>query len=315
MSIHDTRRIRIASDFSEDEILQAIETYCNGAFYPKRGVVLSRITRISEHETGRFGELVSAAPFYFAYRASSFIPQKSESKIASDRSDIRYDGDSFCFPVTIDPESLEYTQHNALSILSDKCNAAWYAAPLFVRRKNFTLLRNADRTGEILDDEHETLTPKGSSAGMTPLDHFAVVIPHTHIEKNETRQYYSYNAKGETAFHGEKAEKIKQDQVHARDAIKFIIGSKTQSRDLTAWADEVIELLPDLFGQTSGSRKLKSVIENALFEQIDENETASTHSTHKIIDGLALHGKLSLIEKILRRHFGIVQYFRFEFRG
>ena len=168
MSLHDTPRIRFASDFSEDEILQAFETYCNGAFYPKRGVVLSRFTRISEQDTGRFGELVSAAPFYFAYRSSSYIPQKSESKISTDRSDIRYEGDSFCFPVTVDAESLEYTQHNALTILADKCNAAWYAAPLFVRRKNFTLLRSADRTGDILDEEHEALTPKGSSAGMTP---------------------------------------------------------------------------------------------------------------------------------------------------
>jgi hypothetical protein len=150
---------------------------------------------------------------------------------------------------------------------------------------------------------------------MSPLTHFAMIIPHARIEKDENKHYYSYNAKGEIAFHGEKTERIKQDNILARDMIKFILGSRTEVKDLATWADEVIALLPDLFGQTSGSRKLKTVIENALFEQIDENEIAANHSTHKIIDGLSLHGKLSLIEKILRRHFGIVQYFRFEFKG
>ena len=142
-----------------------------------------------------------------------------------------------------------------------------------------------------------------------------MVVPHTHIEKDENRHYYSYNAKGEIAFHGEKTERIKQDQLFARDIVKFILSAKTEVKDLSAWAEDIIALLPDLFGQTTGSRKLKSVIENALFEQVDENEITANHSTHKIIDSLPLYGRLSLIEKILRRHFGIVQYFRFEFKG
>ena len=144
----------------------------------------------------------------------------------------------------------------------------------------------------------------------------AVITPDTRVEKAESRIYISYDRKGSAALHnGGSAERIRQEIFTMNNFIENVVSSPSQDRDLGDYADELLALMPDLFGQSAGSRKLKCILENALYECIDERELPVNASVQKGLDHLGVREKLVVVEKLLRTHLGIVQYFRLKYRN
>ena len=86
MAVQSAPGARFIPDFTEDDFLQSIECFVNGAWYPKHDVQLSRISRVSVTDTGVHGELVSAVPFFLCYKTGSFVPPMSVSRIREERS-------------------------------------------------------------------------------------------------------------------------------------------------------------------------------------------------------------------------------------
>lgn len=305
-----TRRPRFSADFTEEEFLQSMDTYLNGAYYPKYESLIARASRITEHDTGPFGELVSITPFYIAGRMPSYIPQGSESKIIADRDDKKSAG-VFCFTLRADPGSGEFLQHNALAALSTKARAA-YLTPLFIRRRNLTLLRNGTHTVYAFEEGEQK---KSARMNAALLRESAVILPHKALEKAESPQYYSFTKSGEVMFHGEETEKMSQKGFTAHDFILSILGNKDDQTDAEKWTDELIEMMPEVFGQSASSRKLKLILEGTVLEHVDEAEFSAHPSVNKMLDSIHIYEKLVIMEKILRVNFGITQYLKLNFRN
>ncbi|HEY1405303.1 MAG TPA: hypothetical protein VF857_01715 [Spirochaetota bacterium] len=303
-------RPRFYGDITEDEFLLSMDTFLNGAYYPRHEVLIARASRVSEHETGRFGELVSISPFYLASRIPSFIPAESESKIIAERDDKRPSG-VYCFPLRIDAGSGESLQHNALSVLAGHARAA-YLSPLFFRRRTLSLIRNGANAGTSLE---ESEPKKGARLGATILRESAVIIPHAPLEKDDSPQYYSFTRSGEVVFHADKIERISQKVFSAHDFLVSILGNKEEKVDAGIWAAELIELMPEIFGQSASSRKLKLILEGTILEHVDEREFSNHPSVNKMLDSVSVYEKLVIIEKLLRTHLGITQYLKLSFRN
>ncbi len=304
------RRPRFCADITEDDFLQSMDTYLNGAYYPKYESLIARASRISEHDIGPFGELVSVVPFYLASRVPSYIPEGSESRIVTEREDRRSSG-VFCFPLRADAGTGEYLQHNALAVLSSKTRAA-YLSPLFIRKRNLVLLKNGSHTVYAFEDGEQK---KSARMNAALLRETAVIIPHKPLEKAESPQYYSYTRTGEIVFHGDKAEKVQQKVFSAHDFILSVLGNKDDQTDAEKWIESIIEIMPEVFGQSASSRKLKLILEGTVLEHVDEAEFSAHPSVNKMLDSVRIYEKLVIIEKILRINFGITQYLKLTFRN
>lgn len=305
-----TRRPRFFSDFTEEEFLQSMDTYLNGAYYPKYESLIARASRITEHDTGPFGELVSVTPFYVASRTPSYIPQGSESRIVADRDDRKSPG-VFCFTLRADPGSGEFLQHNALAALSEKARTA-YLSPLFIRRRNLALLKNSTHTVYAFEEGEQK---KSARMNAALLRESAVIMPHKSLEKGESPHYYSFTKNGDVMFHGGETEKSPQKIFTAHDFILSILGNKDDQTDPEKLTDELMEMMPEVFGQSASSRKLKLVLEGTVLEHVDEMEFSAHPSVNKMLDSIGIYEKLVIIEKILRVNFGITQYLKLNFRN
>jgi hypothetical protein len=304
------QRPRFCGDFSEDEYLQSMDTFLNGAFYPKHGVFIARASRLTEQETGRYGELVSITPFYLACRVPSLVPDGSESKIIEDRGDKKGSG-IFCFPLRIDAGSGEHLQHNALAALSTKARAS-YLSPLFIRRRNLSVLKGGPAAGTAVEEEPARKTAK---IGAAILRESAVIVPHAAVEKNDALRYYSFTRAGEIAFHGDKIERPAQKLFLAHDFIMSLLDDRNEAMTAGEWTAALFEMMPDIFGLSANARKLKYVLEATIAEHIDESEFSTHPSVNKMLDALSVYEELVIIEKLLRTHFGITQYLRIAFRN
>ncbi|MGL4369201.1 MAG: hypothetical protein ACRCUT_05950, partial [Spirochaetota bacterium] len=314
MAVHDISGARFVPDFSEDEFLQAIECFINGAWYPRRDTQLTRISRVSAADTGPHGELVSAAPFFLCYRTGSFVPQLSASRIRGEREAAGIAGsESYCFTVTADPDSLECRTHNALFTLSGAAPAA-YAVPLFYRRRSLAMFRQT-RQSALSGDEGQDEKGKVLSAKSPLLHQSAVIAPDAREGKAESRVYISYDKNGISAVHnGGTARLIRQENFYMDSFLGSLLADSREG-SLSDYADTLFASLPEIFAQTSASRKLKCIIENALYECIDERQLPAGISLQKGLDHLEAREKLVISEKLLRTHFGIIQYFRLKYRS
>jgi hypothetical protein len=272
----DSGRSRFASDFTADDVQHAVETITNGIWIPVPGIQLCRMSRLTTADTGPRGELVGVTPFALAFKAPSFVPSSSESRINADRSEAgRTGGDSFCFPVSADADTLEHTTHNALARLSKRISAG-YVSPFFFRRKNLNALRKS---------------------GTQSLDRNI-------SEKN-----------GDPVMHLDgRNEKLAGKPFLLSDELSRIITAKNDE-PLETFAEDIIEMIPELFGQSWNSRKMKYIVESALLEHLDETEIPSSASLQKSIEHLPPVERIIIAEKVLRSHLGIVLYFKIAFRN
>ena len=309
---HESSVVKYIPDFSEDDFCQAVECFVNGAWYPRHETQLARISRVSAHDTGVHGELVSAAPFYLCYRTGSFIPQSADSFILGGRRSAGAGSEgAYCFTVSVEADTLEMRTHNALFVLAGTAPAA-YCVPLFFRRRDLAAMRHG-RAHSFSDDESEKGKILSSKSRL--LRQSAVITPDSREEKTESRLYTSYGRNGTAVLHsGESAREIRQDRFFLNGFLESVL-SDGADRTLSDYADDLFSLMPELFGQGSGSRKYKHIIENVLFECLDEKQISSGTSMHKGLDRLDAREKLVIIEKLLRDHFGIIQYFRLKYRS
>jgi hypothetical protein len=307
MSISRTPRTRFYGDFTEDEFSLSMEGFLNGAYYPKHGIMLARASRLTEHETGRSGELVSITPFYIAYRTPSLVSDSGESLISKSRMEKRVSPGGFCFPLQPDNQSV-YAQHNALFHLSRNVRA-FYLLPLFIRRRAFTFVK-AEQTDDITGFSQK----RSSRYSSQLLKESAVITPHSLMERSDDLFYYSINHQGEIVFHGTEPERISQKSFLAQDMITQILSDKNGERDAVKWTDTLFEMLPDLFSLTASARKYKFILESVIAEHLDEAEIASP-TINKMLDALSVYEKLVVIEKIMRRYLGITQYISLSFRN
>jgi hypothetical protein len=318
---HEISNARFLPDFSEDDLLQSAEKFINGAYYPKYDVQLCRMSRMHLSDIGINGELVSAVPFYFNYRTASFVPRFSSARIHDERTTGGFsESELYCFTATADPDTLEYRTHNALVRLS-RNETAGYAVPLFYRRWTLTMLRrnlqpHLWHQDDEISGEDSALKNKSHSLNSPLLREIAVISPDTEIEKAEARNYICYNRIGELSFHHDgSAERISQNRLLMGEHVSHILSLQSEERTLVQCAGSMIESVPELFGQSWQSRKMKSIVEDAVFECIDENELPAHSSAQKALARLTVQDQLIVIEKLLKNHFGIVQYFKLRYRN
>lgn len=309
----DSGRSRFASDFTTDDIQHAVELITNGIWIPVPGIQFSRMSRLSIADTGPRGELIEIIPFAFAFKAPSFIPSSAESKINADRSDAgRSGGESFCFSISADADTLEHTTHNALARLSKRITAG-YVSPLFFRRKNLNALR---RSGTQSIEKYNINDKNGFGIGSNPLvSGMAFLQVQDEIEKSESQLYVSYTKNGDAVLHLEgKNEKLACKPFLLSDELSQIITSKNED-SLERFAEDIIGMIPELFGQSWSSRKIRYIVESALLEHLDETEIPASASLQKAIEHLPPVEKIIVAEKVLRNHLGIVLYFKIAFKN
>jgi hypothetical protein len=308
----DSGRSRFASDFTADDVQHAVETITNGIWIPVPGIQLCRMSRLTAADTGPRGELVGVTPFAFAFKAPSFVPSSSESRINADRAEAgRTGGDSFCFPVSADADTLEHTTHNALARLSKRISAG-YVSPLFFRRKNLNALRRSGTQSldrNISEKNGYGIATNPLAAGMSFIKADDV------IEKSESQLYVSYTKNGDPVMHLDgRNEKLAGKPFLLSDELSRIVTAKND-KTLESFADDIIEMIPELFGQSWNSRKMKYIVESALLEHLDETEIPSSASLQKSIEHLPAVERIIIAEKVLRSHLGIVLYFKIAFRN
>jgi hypothetical protein len=310
---HDTGRSRFIPDFSADDLQQGVETITNGIWIPRAGIQLSRMSRLSIFDTGPRGELVSIMPFALSYKTASFVPASSESKINDDRASARLSGgETFCFTAKADADTLELMTHNALVRLSKRMNAG-YVAPFFYRRKTLTLMKKSGI--ESLKTTASFDRKSGYGIATHPLaSECAVISPNDILEKTEAQIYISYTRNGDAAIHmPEKTFAINQQPFTLAETLTQIINSKDEGT-LDHFAEEMMEILPELFNQSWSSRKIRHIVEGILLEHIDEKEIPASASLQKSIDHLSSLEKIIIIEKVLKGYLDITLYFRIFFK-
>jgi hypothetical protein len=309
----DSGRSRFASDFTTDDIQHAVETITNGIWIPVPGIQFSRMSRLSTADTGPRGELVEIIPFALTFKAPSFIPSSVESKINSGRSSAgRSGGESFCFSISADADTLEHTTHNALVRLSKRITTG-YVSPLFFRRKNLNALR---RSGIQSLEKYNINDKNGFGIGTNSLvSGMAFIQVQEEIEKSESQLYVSYTKNGDAVLHLEgRNEKLACKPFLLSDELAQIIMSKNED-SLEHFAEDIIEIIPELFGQSWSSRKIRYIVESALHEHLDETEIPASASLQKAIEHLSPVEKIIVAEKVLRTHLGIVLYFKIAFKS
>lgn len=320
MSAQNINRTKMLPDYSEDDFLSAIETFINKAYYPKYNFEIARISNMAKHDIGEKGELASIVPFYFMYKPSIFIPDEQETQISLDRENIGFGKkSSYSFSLDIDLETSAFQKHNALYRLSQNVDAA-YLVPFFYRKKRLSILKNNRVVQPWRYEEisvYDSYLAKGKTVlkKIPLLSQAAVLYPHKEIEKSSDLKYYSYNTKGDIGFHGE-PEKVKQKKDFVLvDFLEEIIVNNSKGVDLAQFSEQMIELVPELFDQKWSSRKLKLIVENIVYDIVERQDFPANYTFTQILESLNVFQKLYLVEVLLRKHLGIVQYFKLEYKN
>ncbi len=317
MKIDRTKKI---PDFSGNEFQYFIEDYINGAYYPKSGIEISRISSISRDVTGDNGEFVSVTPFYLKYTLPAFMIDSNESNISEQRQSVKSSSSNiYCFQPFGDYVEQNFVSHNALFVLNN-ITAAGYAVPLFYNRRDMFVLSKAKVVSPWKYDEESIFTRKNKNekqilSKIPLLKECAFIHPHAAIEEKAEKFYYSYDASGDVCFHSQEPVRLKkQDDFCLNVFFEKLLSSSQKEMTLTEYSEKIFEMLPDLFNLKWTSRKMKFIAEQEIYNFIDEKNVPQSMSFNHLLEDLSPYEKAVISEKILESHLGIVQYLRFKIK-
>jgi|GEM_PF-2093699 len=309
-------RTKYISDFSEENLKTVIDKYINGAHYPQYSVELSQISRTSQKYTGDSGQLVSVTPFFLKFVSPSFVPRSIDCILAEERFEANFSAENF-YTYSVDNTILPDANLALHSLIENM--AGGYVLPLFHSERDIALMKKSRIISPWRYEEQAVYFEKlkeerGNLSKLPLLNACAVLIPHPGTEEPEGKTAYSYNSNGEVFFHGS-LEKVEHEHFCKLSSfVENILSLQYHEYSFAEFADEIIELLPELFDMKWSSKKMKQIAEAVIFDFIEENSVPSNMSFNSLLESLNPFEKIYLSEKILYKYFGIAQYFRITYK-
>lgn len=306
---------QILPDFIEDDLICGFETVINRSRYLSYPVEVSRISQQDEKELGYDGVLTSIVPFYIQFKRSVFYTPSFNGKTMTDRKSLKLSTNKgyFAFNLHLNKKG-EPEQHNKLFLLSQECKAI-YVAPLFYKKiqlSNYKMDTNGlpweYRDIEICDNNLFMRMPIKS---IRFFHNLISIPPHKYINDLESHSY-TYSKEMDICFHSD-PEYVRSDQ---RNLFSYflndIISNDENNVDFNEHSDKMIKLIPKLLDLDSESKELVIILQSIINSTLVNRNFDKIENFKALLLDLTPYEKLVVVEEILKKYLGIIQYFKIE---
>lgn len=306
---------QLIPDFTEEDLICGFGTVVDKAMYPSSFVEISRISQQDEKEIGYDGVLTSIVPFYLQFKRSSFFTPSFRGKLMCDRRNFKLSTKRgfFGFSLHLNKNG-ESEQHNVLFELSKRYKAA-YIAPMFLKKTQLTEYKmQALKYAWIYDDVFifDSEIDDLYLYRVKFFDKLVTIPPHKLISDRFVTHQYSFSSDNEICFHSE-PELIKAEgKVTFNAFLHSILSNENLEVNLAEHANNMISLLPKFLTLEFESEPFRFVLtDSAIYNGIFSDKILKMERVADIIKQLTPYMKLAIVEDILKRYFGIIQYFKF----